>query len=263
MPTASNRGVRLYYETEGSGEAVVFVEDLGYGAWMWGWQHAALAGPYEAVIWDNRGTGRSDAPPGPYTVEGMAADLEAVLADRGARRAHVVGAGLGGMIALRYVLDYERAKTLTLVGTSPGGPRAAVPSEPREQAYAPPNDRAALRESLRTVLSESFFEAQPEVIDGIVEWRASGDAERNGWEAQNAAVDGFDASDRLYEVTVPALVIHGTDDALFPVENARLLDEGLPKAESELIEDGPHLVFVERSRDVNDRLFAFLEDHAE
>lgn len=263
MPTASNGGVRLYYETEGSGEPVVFVEDLGYGAWMWGWQHAALAGPYEAIVWDNRGTGRSDAPQGPYTVEEMAGDLEAVLADHGARRAHVIGAGLGGMIALRYALDYDRAKSLTLVGTSPGGPRVAIPSEPRERAFAPPDDRAALRASLRAVLSESFFEEQPEVIEGIVEWRAVGDADRDGWEAQNAAVNGFDASDRLYEITVPALVVHGTDDALFPVENARLLEGGFPNAESELIEGGPHLVFIERSRDVNDRLMAFLEAQSE
>lgn len=59
MPTARTDGVALYYETADNGKPVVFVEDVGLGAWMWGWQHAALAGPFRTVVWDLRRTGRS------------------------------------------------------------------------------------------------------------------------------------------------------------------------------------------------------------
>ncbi len=81
MPTAHNRDVALYYEADGDGPTVVFINDVGYGAWLWGWHYDAVAGPYETVVWDLRGTGRSDAPAGPYDVATLAADLEAVLAD--------------------------------------------------------------------------------------------------------------------------------------------------------------------------------------
>lgn len=262
MPTVRNDGVELYYEAEGDGETVAFVPDLGLGAWQWGWQHAALAGPYEPLVFDLRGSGRSDAPTGPYAVETLAADLEAVLSDHGARRVHLVGAGLGGMVALRYARDHSRASTLTLIGTSPGGPRAELPAEPRERLFAPGDDPDALRESLGVLFSEEFVSDQPAVLDGIAEWRANGDAAREGWEAQNAAFEAFDATDWLYEVTDPVLVVHGEEDRIVPVENGRSLAKGLPRATIETYEGAGHGVWIERSRPVNDRLVTHLGTEA-
>lgn len=260
MPTADRDGVSLYYESEGQGETVAFLSDIGFGAWQWGWQHAALAGPYEVLVYDMRGTGRSDASPGPYSVEELAADLEAVLADHGTRRVHLVGAGLGGMVALQYAREYGRARSLTLIGTSPAGSRARLPLEPRERLFAPPDDHDALRESLSTLFSDGFVSEQPDVIEGIVEWRAAGDADRGGWEAQNAALEGFAASDWLYEITLPALVLHGEDDGIVPAENAEGLADGLPKATREIYEGAGHGVWIERSRPVNDRILELLAE---
>lgn len=263
MPTARTDGTELYYEADGEGETVALVPDLGLGAWQWGWQHAALAGPYEVLVSDARGTGRSSSPEGPYTVGMLAADLEAVLADHGSHGVHLVGAGLGGMVALRYAREYSRTTTMTLIGTSSGGPPSRLPSEPRERLFAPRDDPDALRESLGALFSADFLADQPDVIDGIVEWRASGDADRPGWEAQNAAFEAFDASDWLYEVTIPALVIHGRDDRTVPLENGRRLADGLPRGTFETYAGAGHGVWIERSRPVNDRLAAHLEDGTE
>lgn len=263
MTTARRDGVSLYYETEGDGETVAFLGEIGFGAWQWGWQHAALAGPYEALVPDMWGTGRSDASSNSYSVENLTADLEAILADHGSRRVHLVGVGLGGMVALQYAHEYDRARSLTLIGTSPGGPRARLPAAPRERLFAPPDDRDALRESLSGLFSEEFVSEQPEVIEGIVEWRAAGDADRAGWGAQNVAFEGFDASNWLYEITVPALVLHGSDDEIVPVENGRLLADGLPKATYETYEGVGHGVWIERSRPVNDRILRFLDEHSD
>lgn len=269
MPTARNGDVELYYETDGPSDAetVVFVEGLGYGAWMWGWQQPTVAGGFETIVWDNRGTGRSDAPEGPYAVSEMAGDLEAVLADHGVRRAHVVGASMGGMVAQQYALEYDRAKTLALLCTTPGGEEAIdVPEETVERMFATPegaDEREILRHRMAPAMSEAFREANPDVVEGIIDWRLAGDADEAGRAAQAAAVEDFDVSDRLHEITVPALVMHGTDDRVVPVENGRLLAERLPKAELELYEGGPHLFFIEQSRLVNDDLLAFLEEHGE
>lgn len=257
MTTARRDGVSIYYEADGEGETVAFLGDLGLGAWGWGWQHAALTGPYETLVYDMRGTGRSDTPPGPYSVSDLAADLEAVLADHGTSRVHLVGAGLGGMVALQYTREYGRARSLTLIGSSPGGPDARLPREPREALFAPPDEPEDLQETLSALLSADFRAEQPDVCEGIVEWRA-GDASRAGWEAQNAAFEAFDASDWLYEVTIPALVLHGTRDETVPVENADLLAEGLPNATRETYEGAGHGVWIERSRPVNDRILDYL-----
>ncbi|AFZ72835.1 alpha/beta fold hydrolase [Natronobacterium gregoryi] len=257
MPTATNGDVSLFYERDGEGETVVFVPEAGLGGWSWGWQHAALAGPFEAVAWDLRGTGRSDAPPGPYDLETLADDLEAVLSNCNARNAHVVGLGLGGAIALEAARTSSCVETLTLIGTA-----ARESAFDLEGLFAPPDSRSALRESLETVLSAAFRETQPDVVDGIVDWRADGDANRAGWEAQVGALEGFDATDWLVEVTQPTRLFHGADDTLVPVSAGQDLARRLPRGECVELEGAGHLVTIERSRTVNDRLRGFLEEHS-
>ena len=257
MPTATNRGISLYYEAVGEGDPVAFVADAGLGGWSWGWQHAALAGPHEAIVYDTRGAGRSDAPTGPYDRRTLAADLEAVLADCGARSVHVVAAGLGGAVALEAARTSNRVETLTLFGTG-----VREPAFDLEPLFAPPDDREALRESLEVAFSDEFLQEQPDVLEGIADWRADGDADRAGWEAQVSALEGFDATDWGYEVTQPTLVCHGTADELVPLESGRELADSLPRGTFEPLEGAGHLAYVEHSRIVNDRLAGFLEEHA-
>jgi pimeloyl-ACP methyl ester carboxylesterase len=252
MPTAQNGDVSIYYESAGAGdETVAFVGDVGVGAWQWAWQHRAVAGPFHTLVFDHRGVGRSDAPPGPYSVSTLAADVEAVLADAGVRRAHLVGGGLGGLVALDLAHESGRVRSLTLLGSGVDG---ATPTEP----FAPTDDRAALRSSTEALLSAAFRDAHPDAVDRIVSWRAAEDAPRRVWEAQAAAVTDYQPPP-LYEVTAPALVVHGEADGQWPVDGARRLADGLPRGEWLPFEGAAHLVGVERSRVVNDRLVGFVE----
>ena len=255
MPTAHNGDVSIHYESAGDGdETVVFVGDVGFGAWQWAWQHRAVAGPFRALVFDHRGVGRSDAPPGPYSVADLAGDLEAVLADADVPRAHLVGAGLGGLVALELAHGSGRIRSLTLLGCGLGD------VDPLG-AFAPPDDPAALKSSTEALLSASFRREQSDVVEQIVAWREEEDASRRVWEAQVAAVDGFEPPP-LYEMTTPALVVHGEDDAYWPVAGARDLAEDLPRGELLSVEAG-RLVGVERSRVVNDRLVGLIESEAE
>ncbi|WP_049969409.1 alpha/beta fold hydrolase [Haladaptatus cibarius] len=259
MPVAEHDGVSLYYETDGTAnhDTVAFIEDIGYGAWQWGWQHAAVAGPFESLVWDNRGTGRSDAPNGPYSVSQMAGDLDSVLADHNLRKAHLVSAGLGGMVALQYAKKYSRAKTLTLIGTSADG--SELQTEVREQLLAEKTPDE-LHESLRPVVSEEAFDAG---LENLVEWRLEGDAELDAQRAQFDAMANFDVSDTLYQITTPTLVLHGSEDEVFPVEAGRKLANGLPRGDLREFEGAPHFVHIEHSKEVNDELLQFLEANAD
>ncbi|WP_135821707.1 alpha/beta fold hydrolase [Halostella litorea] len=258
MPTANNDGATLYYEADGEGETVAFVGDAGYGAWQWGWTAPAVAGPFETLVYDHRGTGRSDAPAGPYDVETLAADLDAVLAAAGARSAHLVGAGLGGLVALAYAHRHSRAETLTLLATPASGGDLR---EPADRLLADPSDPAALRGTLDAAFSPDFVDRQPEVVDGVVEWRAAGDAGPDASRAQAAAAEAYDP-EPLYEVTLPALVLAGEDDPVVPVASAERLAADLPRGEFASFA-GRHLFFAERSRPVNDRVQGFLESQSD
>src|SRR6056297_1268081 len=202
MPTTSNRGVTLHYETTGDGPTVVFVGDVGYGAWLWGWHHDAIAGPYEALVWDLRGTGESDAPSGPYDVAALAADLEAVLAAPGVRNAHLVGAGLGGMVALQYAHEYGRARTLTLYNTAASG------DDIDADALAALSLDEGAEASLSGAFSRQFRENATDLVERITEWRAAEDAAGDAFAAQAAAMTGFSAPP-LYEVTQPTELYYG------------------------------------------------------
>ena len=260
MPYAANGDVDLYYEADGEGSdgrevgAVVVCGEIGYGPWQWGWQHAAVAGPYRMIVPATRGTGDSDAPPGPYTVDRLASDLDAVLADAGVDAAHAVGVGLGGAVALRAALDSGRIRRLALVGTPASGD--GLDPDP---LWADPGDPEALAASLRAALADAFLDGQPDVVSRIVEWRAREDADRDAWEAARAALRGFDLSDRLYEVSNEALVIHGREDAVCPPAEGEELAAGLPRGEFHGIAGAGHLANVEASRAVNDRILGFFD----
>jgi len=255
MPTTTNDGVSLHYQTTGDGPTVVFVGDVGYGAWLWGWHHDAVAGPYEALVWDLRGTGESDAPPGPCDVATLAADLEAVLSAHGVRSAHLVGAGLGGMVALQYAHEYGRARTLTLYNTAADG--SDVDADALDALALDSGPEA----SLSGAFSPQFREGAPDLVERITEWRRAEDATGDAFAAQAAATTGF-AAPPLYEVTVPTEVYYGRSDPVVPTEAAESLARDLPRGSAEAVE-GRHCSFVEHATAVTDRLVAFLDEHTD
>lgn len=262
MPYASNAGVEIRYEVDapeasGSDEAVVFCGDIGLGAWQFGWQHAALAGPHTVITPETRGVGRSDAPPGPYTVEDLASDVDAVCTAEGIRNAHLVGYGFGGMVALAYGVASTRPASLAVLGTPPSGDGYNPAG-----VWADPSNPAAVEGSLTGLLSAAFRAEHQDALPQIVEWRLGEDADRDTYEAHRAAVESFDLSDRLYEATTPTLVVHGTEDTVCPMAAAETLAEGLPRGEFHAIDGARHLVGVEASAPVNDLLTGWLAEHA-
>ena len=201
----------------------------------------------------------------PYTISSMAGDLEATLADAGVDAAHVVGASMGGMIALQYALEYDRAKSLTLLGSTPGGRNAVLPDPDvqREMTASAgrPADRAELRKRTRMAMSPEFADANEDLLERIVDWRTDDDATPKGRFLQAVAATSFDPNGRLGDVDVPSQVLHGTADRVLPAENGRLLAEKLPDATYTPIENGSHFFFIEQAQTVNDHLVEFFREH--
>ncbi|QSG05797.1 alpha/beta fold hydrolase [Halapricum desulfuricans] len=256
MPTARNGAVDIEYAVHGEGPTVVCCGVAGLGAWQWSYLVTPLAREYEVVVFDYRGTGNSGTPDGPYTVRDLTADLDAVLSDHGARSVHLLGAGLGGVVAVEYARRAGRAESLGLMGT-PTAP-SDVDFDALAWLRAPSDEPEELERSLEVAFAPGTVEAHPDEIRRIVEWRATDDAGRTGWDGQLAAMREAELTD-LYEVTTPSLVFHGVEDAIVDPEAGRRLAEQLPRGEGRAVESG-HLVHVEQPRVVADELLAWLDE---
>jgi pimeloyl-ACP methyl ester carboxylesterase len=237
-------GVRIAYEVAGTGEPVLLVQGLGYP--RWGWEPVAerLAPDFSIVSFDNRGVGESDVPRGPYTVAQLAADAVAVLDAAGLRRAHVVGASLGGMIAQQLAIAYpDRVEKLVLVCTTPGGTDAYPMPEQTIRLFAEAAN-LPLEEAMRQFVENSVV-VRGELVETLVRRRLERPLDLDGWRAQAAAGLGWDAGGRLGEIRAPTLVLHGTEDNVVDCRNAGLLGERVPDARVQLFPGTGHLFFWE------------------
>jgi pimeloyl-ACP methyl ester carboxylesterase len=86
MAEATVNGVWLAYEVHGQGEPILFLAGLAKEAWFGGPAPAIAEPGYQVVLVDNRGFGRSEAPPVPYAIADLAADTAGLNDDAGAAR---------------------------------------------------------------------------------------------------------------------------------------------------------------------------------
>ncbi len=121
MPYVPTRDIITYYEEAGSGDPLVLIMGLGGDLQGWALTAPALAKHFRVITYDNRGAGRTSAPDKPYSIEGMADDLAALLDELKISKAHIVGYSMGGMIAQEFALKYPgKVDRLVLLASSPG-----------------------------------------------------------------------------------------------------------------------------------------------
>jgi pimeloyl-ACP methyl ester carboxylesterase/DNA-binding transcriptional ArsR family regulator len=199
------------------------------------------------IRYDFRDTGRSVTyePGAPqYTFGDLVADAVGLPEALGVRGAHFVGLSMGGAIAQIAALDHPgRVASLTLISTSPAGPGAPdlPPMSQELRAYfaqesASPDwsDRSAVIDYY--VRSARPHAARSQPFDEA-EWRELGgrDFDRSIDLASSMTnhfviEDGGEWRERLGEIRVPTLVIHGTEDPLFPLEHGLALAKEIPGA---------------------------------
>jgi len=255
-------------EEAGVGAPVLLLPGLGYAAWCWREAMGGLALHRRAIALDNRGTGRSDKPPGPYSIGQLADDAAGVLDALGVPAAHVVGHSMGGYVALTLARRHP-AKTLSLVlvATSAGGPQA-LPVPPQtlaswqSAAHLPPHEYA--RRTMPLSYAPGWVETHSDSFEGHLGARLKYPTPPQAWAAQFAACQAYlDEGIPPAGIHAPTLVVHGTADRVVPFENGRRLAAALPRARLVTFEGGGHLCFLEKpaefSRLLADELTTFEE----
>jgi pimeloyl-ACP methyl ester carboxylesterase len=250
VPTARSGDISLYYESTGAGAPVLLVMGLGMNATGW-WRtvpvlaHAGL----RVLAFDNRGVGRSDRPPGPYTAAAMADDAVAVLDAADVERAHVYGISLGGMIAQEIALRHpQRVERLVLGATTPGGAHATAADEAtvaffRRRAQMPAEE--AVWASVPYNYAARTRAEHGDRIAQDIRQRLRFPIEPEPYAAQLAVSLGYDTYDRVPAIAAPTLVVHGTEDIMVPPANGRVLADQIPGAVSIELPGAAHLYFTD------------------
>jgi pimeloyl-ACP methyl ester carboxylesterase len=264
MPHASLNGIRVHYETAGTGDPVLLVSGLGSPAIGWALQVAALSARHLVITFDNRGVGETELSPDPvYSTGQLADDAAALLGHLGVSRAHVVGASMGGTIAQELAIRHPKlVRSLVLACTWARGDARFLATI---EAWVALAHRVPVDERFRHVLYPLIFSPAFYATKGAVEaalQRTLGYAhptKPDAIERQGRGIVQWNGSrvKRLASVKVPALVLAGADDILTPPAFGRALARALPRGRFQVLPGG-HAFFLEQAEVFNAAVLRFL-----
>ena len=257
MATATLNGVDTYYEVQGQGEPVLLVPASWWPSDTWNVGAVPfLSQRFKTIVFDCRGTGRSDKPKDGYTVEQFSQDCIALLAHLGVSRCHAVGFALGGQVVQAMAIERpDLVATLTIAAsgagtkTLAGGPRSLSPDTEHEirdigfERYIRnyiENDTMAF--------NPKFYREHPEVVAALADAVWSGQSTVEMFRRHEDARLTWDTLAKAAEVKVPALILCGADDDVSrrgstPVGTAKRLAEMTPGCELFLIPNTKHMTF--------------------
>ncbi len=257
MPFAEVNGQRIRYEDSGGeGPPVILSHGFLMDREMFAPQVEALAPEFRVIAWDERGFGETEFDGQPFTYWDSAQDCLGLLDHLGIENAVLGGMSQGGFLSLRAaLLAPERVRALVLIDTQSG-----VEDPERLPVYR------QMQETWLTVGPiDELTDAVAYLIIGdpavnevwIAKWK---EMPRENMEAPGDCLfDRDDITDRLGDISCPAIVFHGTADASIGMEKAEELCQGLTGCRGLIrVEGGPHASNLTHPEAVNGPLLEFL-----
>jgi 3-oxoadipate enol-lactonase len=229
VPLIAVNDIELYYESLGSGAPLVMLGGLGLDVSEMRGLTGPLAARFRVIALDNRGTGRSAKPAGPYSIEQMAADAAGLMDRLELDGAHLLGTCMGGRIALALALAQpERVDRLVLISS---GPRAA---------------------GARWLVRAGMLASDLPVLRGRQR------QPRYAMKAQFDASTRFDCTGRLGQIRAPTLIVHGRSDHIAPAAIAEQMHSLIPGSRLLLIHGGHLAPLVTQQKRMVPEISAFL-----
>ena len=264
-------GTQIYYKDWGKGPVVTFSHGWPLNSDMWDGQMLFLAqNGFRVVAHDRRGHGRSSQASSGNDMNGYADDLAAVIEALDLKEATVVGHSTGGGEVARYIGRHGTRRVAKAVLI------AAVPPLMLKTAANPEGLPIELFDGFRASLAKDRSQAYKDFAVPFYGANRAGAKVSQGvldqfwlWSMQSGLKNAYesikafsetDFTEDLQQITVPALVMHGTDDQVVPIEDSAVLSAQLLRnATLRTFEGFPHGMPTSQADTINAELLAFLQ----
>ncbi len=260
MASVTVNGIRMHYQQHGAGEPLLLLHGLGSSSQDWELQYPAFAAQYRVIAPDLRGHGRTDKPPGPYSIELFASDALALLDALDVPRAHVVGISMGGMVAFQMAVEApHRLASLIIVNSAPSLIPRSLGDRLRIAQRFLLFRLFGVRGIGRFLAGKLFPKPEHAELRQVFVQRWSQNDPR-AYEASMRALFRWSVEDRLAEIRCPTLVV-AADQDYSPVAHKEAYAAKMANARVAVVEDSRHATPVEKPEVFNALVLQFLGAH--
>jgi pimeloyl-ACP methyl ester carboxylesterase len=261
MPLDRLNDINISYQVEGQGEPLVMI--MGFTAGRIGWmpQIRFFKKYYRVITFDNRGAGKSDKPPGPYSTRMMADDTVKLMDLLGIEKAHIMGLSMGGMIAQELAINYPQ-RVMKLVLACTYARQDETSGDTLEQAKFL---QLTPEKKVSAMIGLAFNKPLYRFTFGLlarVQTRFREASGRVGIEEQSEACLKHNTLERLSSITAPTLVIVGTGDRIIKPVSSEVIAGKIPNAKLVKVEGASHYFSFEMKNVFNWEVFNFLKSDA-
>jgi aminoacrylate hydrolase len=260
MPKVAVADGEIHYEVSGNGPALIFVSGLNGTGRSWQPQVTAFEDRFRVITYDQRGTGASDKAQQVFSVDGMTAELAALMDAIGIERASIVGQSTGGAIGQTLAIDYpSRVERMVIYSTwTHCDPWFRRLFEARRAMYEQCGPELHARFHPLWLYSPDYVNSHDveieaervKAIDGAPPVRCS--------VGRINAILAFDRRADLDRIETPTLIIVARDDYITPSYHAEALHRSIRGSELKVFEGGGHSLSRTRTAEFNAVVRGFL-----
>jgi len=265
MPNVNIDGFELYYEIHGEGVPLTMIMGLGANSEWWEEDLInRLKNHFKVILFDNRGTGRSEDPGEDFTLKMLADDVAKMLENLGINKTNLLGISMGGMIAQEIALNYpEKIMKLVLCSTYCGGSKSVQPSPEIVKILSKPREGRPIEEIIDEMVdllyTSEFISNNPDKINEARKNMRKYPISNENYQRQGKAIFSHNTCRKLKNIEIPTLIMHGKKDRLLPPKNGEILHGFIPNSELAMFENTAHALFAQEPDRVIPKAIDFLE----
>ena len=267
MPKIKANGIEMAYTRQGHGHhdddvPMVFIHGFPYSKEMWDDQVSELTEEFDVITYDLRGHGESEATDGTYSMDLLADDLKGLLDALGINKVVVGGFSMGGYVALAFYRKYPTyVQKLLLLDTRHQADSEAAAQGREQLAQTVLKDgQAALADALPgRMLTAATVASQPAVVAKAKGMILKASRQGIAGSARGMATRQ-DQTDLLAKITVPTLVLVGSEDAVTPPADSEIMASTIPNAKLVQLGGAAHLSNMEKPHEFSDAIHDFMHN---